>query len=100
MSTTNFSLSIYIPSSATDPADYTSVLDRSLTFNTQLPPMTVPVPIIDDDLDEEDLERFTASLVLVTNNPRVQIAPPLAEVIIEDNDGKCEECRIGGNSTD
>ena len=100
MSTINFRLSIYIPSSATDPADYTSVLDQSLTFSTQLPPMTVFVPIKDNNLDEEDLERFTASLVLVTNNPRVQIAPPPAEVIIEDNDGKCEECRIGGNSTD
>ena len=53
--------------------------------------MTILVPIEDDLLDEEDLERFTASLVLVTDNPRVQIAPPQAEVIIEDNDGKCEQ---------
>ena len=52
--------------------------------------MTVLVPIQDDDLDEEDLERFIATLELVTDNPRVQIAPPLAEVIIEDNDGKWE----------
>ena len=52
--------------------------------------MTVLVPIIDDLLDEEDLERFTASLTLVTDNPRVMIDPPMAEVLIRDNDGKCE----------
>lgn len=70
--------------------DYTSVLDRSLTFSTRLPPMTVLVPINDDLIDEEDIERFTASLVLVTDNPRVQIAPQEAEVLILDNDGKYE----------
>ena len=51
------------------------------------------MPIEDDDLDEEDLERFIATLALVTDNPRVEIDPPLAEVIIEDNDGKCEHSR-------
>jgi hypothetical protein len=51
--------------------------------------MDVDVPIIDDDLDEEDIERFIASLTLVTDNPRVMIRPPMAEVFIQDNDGKC-----------
>ena len=74
----------------TAPEDYTGIFNQALTFSTRLPPMTVLVPINDDDLDEEDRERFTASLVLLTNNPRVQIAPPQTEVIIEDNDGKYE----------
>ena len=50
--------------------------------------VTIPVPIIDDNLDEEDEERFTASLTQVTVNPRVSIAPSEAEVLIADNDGK------------
>ena len=79
----------HVPSSTTAPDDYTSVL-QTLTFRSRLPSMTVLVPINDDDLDEEDLERFTASLTLVTDNPRVTINPPMAEVLIVDNDGKCE----------
>ena len=75
---------------ATAPIDYTSVLGQALTFRSRLPSMTVLVPIIDDLLDEEDIERFTANLTLVTDNPRVEIAPPMAEVLILDNDGKCE----------
>jgi hypothetical protein len=51
--------------------------------------MVVDVPINDDDFDEEDIEKFTASLRLVTDNPRVEISPPMAEVFIQDNDGKC-----------
>ena len=80
---------IIVPSSTTAPDDYTSVL-QNLTFRSRLPSMTVLVPINDDLLDEEDLERFTASLTLVTDNPRVSIVPPMAEVLIVDNDGKCE----------
>ena len=84
------SIFVIVPSSTTAPDDYTSVL-QTLTFRSRLPSMTVLVPIIDDLLDEEDLERFTASLTLVTDNPRVTIAPPMAEVLIRDNDGKCEQ---------
>jgi hypothetical protein len=78
-----------IPSSAVDPVDYTSVLNLALTFSSRLPSMDVDVPINDDDFDEEDIERFTASLRLVTDNPHVEIRPPMAEVFIQDNDGKC-----------
>ena len=47
---------------------------------------TVSVQIEDDLIDEEDIERFTASLVLDTDNPRVTIDPDMAEVVIADND--------------
>ena len=80
-------------SSPAAPGDYTGILDQALTFSSRLPPMTVLVPIKDDFLDEEDLERFMTTMVLVTDNPRVLINPPLAEVIIEDNDGKCKHSR-------
>ena len=69
------------------PSDYTGVLNQALTFSSPSPSMNVPVPIINDDFDEEDTETFFASLVLDTNNPRVLISPSLAEVIIMDNDG-------------
>ena len=75
----------------TAPDDYTGIQNRSLTFSTPLPPMSIPVTILDDLFDEEDIERFTASLTLVTDNPRVQIDPSLAEVLIEDDDGMCEQ---------
>ncbi len=64
-------------------------MNQVLTFSSRLPSMVVDVPIIDDDLDEEDIERFIASLTLVTDNPRVTIRPPMAEVFIQDNDGMC-----------
>ena len=62
------------------PGDYTGILDRALTFSPQLPSMTVLVPIEDDLIDEEDLERFTVSLILVTDNALVLIALPQVEV--------------------
>ena len=49
--------------------------------------VTIPVPIVDDRLDEEDEERFTASLTQVTVNDRVTISRPEAEVLITDDDG-------------
>ena len=49
--------------------------------------ITFPVPIVDDNLDEEELERFIASLTRVTDNPRVTIDPDQADVFIRDNDG-------------
>ena len=71
----------------TAPDDYSGIQNRLLTFSAASTSVTVPVPIIDDLLDEEDTEKFNASLVQVTNSPRVLIDPQLAEVIILDNDG-------------
>ena len=42
------------------------------------------VPIVDDSMDEADVERFTISLALETDNPRVMISPSVAEIYIED----------------
>ena len=52
------------------------------------------VPIKDDELDEVDIETFTASLVRVTDNRLVSINPGLAEVRIEDTDGKTDTLMI------
>lgn len=52
--------------------------------------MTISVPIVDDNVDEMDLERFTALLERVTDNPRVTINPEGAEVVIQDNDGNVD----------
>ena len=60
--------------------------------------LTVPVTIVDDNLDEIDLENFTASLVRVTDISLVTINPELAQVIIEDNDGNVNTLKINFNS--
>ena len=70
----------FLLSPTAPPGDYTGILDRALTFSPQLPSMTVLVPIEDDLIDEEDLERFTVSLILVTDNALVLIALPQVEV--------------------
>ena len=81
-----YTVDIYLHS-LTAPDDY-ATQNTSLTFNSVTTQLLVPVPIVDDELDEEDEERFTALLNLVTNNPRVTIDPAMAEVLIVDNDGK------------
>ena len=75
---------------STAPDDYIGIQNQPLTFRAQLPPMSVPVTILNDLLDEEDNETFHTLLVLVTDNPRVQIDPSLAEVLIQDDDGMYE----------
>lgn len=69
----------------TAPGDYTSALGQALTFSSHHP-LNVSVPIIDDDLDEGE-ETFTASLLLVTDNPRIIIDPSDIEIMIKDDDG-------------
>ena len=74
---------------STAPDDYTGIQNQPLTFRAQLPPMSVHVTIL-NELNVEDNETFYALLVLVTGNPRVQIDPSLAEVLIQDDDGMYE----------
>ena len=69
------------------PGDYASQ-DIQITFGPDSRAVSVPVPIVDDQLDEENIERFTASLTQDTVNPRVTVSPDQAEVQIIDNDGK------------
>ena len=76
-----------ILSPCTAPDDYDRQ-DVQITFGPASQTVQVPVPIVDDTLDEESVERFTASLVQDTVNPRVTVNPDEAEVRIIDNDGK------------
>ena len=48
------------------------------------------VPIVDDNIDEADVERFTVSLALETDNPRVTISPSDADIYIEDRGSENE----------
>ena len=59
--------------------------DELLTFSLSVTQLTVPVSIVDDDIDEIHSENFTTSLVHVTDNSRVIIYPGLAKVTIEDD---------------
>ena len=71
----------------TAPGDYTHQ-DIQITFGPMSQSAAVRIPIVDDTLDEDSMERFTVSLILDTDNPRVTVSPDLAEVRIIDNDGK------------
>ena len=72
----------------TAPNDYTGQQDEPIPISSSVTESIFPVPIEDDNLTEEELERFTASLTLVTVNPRVTIAPEQADIFIQDNDSK------------
>ena len=56
------------------------------------------VPIVDDNIYEADVERFTVSLALETDHPRVTISPSVAEIYIEDrgivNSTECSKLSI------
>ena len=66
------------------PDDYTGQVE-SLTFSSSVAELSVLVPIEDDNLDEEDFEKFIA--ILITVNQRVTLAPGMADVFIQDDDG-------------
>ena len=55
-----------------------------LTFDSTTSEIWLEVPIIDDDLCEEN---ETIDLMLTTSNPDVKLAPATGEIIIIDDDG-------------
>ena len=57
----------------------------TLTFSASDREQTVLVPIMDDDEFEQDLEAFTAQLVLASRI-NVVLSPDFAVVLIRDND--------------
>ena len=59
-------------------------------FSSDVDRVTVNVSIVDDQIAENP-EQFFADLTLITDNDRVSIAPPMATVVISDNDGKMNE---------
>ena len=73
-------------SSSPGPNDYTTV-DRLLVFNGSTDNIMVDVPIVDDDLAEDD-EVFSAELVAVAPSALITIAPATTTINIIDNDGK------------
>ena len=73
-------------STAVSPSDYTSV-DMILTFSPTNNRIIVPVPLVDDDIDEEN-ETFSAHLELnQSNNDLILISPKYASLLIVDDDG-------------
>ena len=72
---------------STAPADYTSMLDKPLTFTRGSPSQSVTITIR-DDTTVEDSEKFVARLsVNAALYPGVRLAPDTANVIIAP-DGK------------
>ena len=70
-------------------SDYQSV-NQTLTFSPTNTTITISVPILDDQVDE-DREFFIVKLALVNEQQNVQIQPDEATVFVEDNDGKLKQ---------
>ena len=66
--------------------DYGEISDRQLIFSSAVSNLAVHVDIIDDNVLEELVERFTAVLSSVV--PRLTLLPEVANVDIIDNDGQ------------
>ena len=81
-------LSISTPNSLLAPGDYAAVISQPLLFNPNITSVSVSIPIIDDDLDEEN-EYFFANLDYDTVRPNVMLDPNVTRIVIEDNDGTC-----------
>ena len=69
----------------TAPGDYSAVSGFSVVFGPDEEVKTVEVPIVNDDLLEED-ENFFGRLV--TSDPDVDVINPNAEVTIIDDESK------------
>ena len=70
--------------SSLDPLDYNGAGDIVLTFDSTTPAIWLDIPIIDDDLCEND---ETIDLMLTTSSPDVNLDPATGEIIIIDDDG-------------
>ena len=66
--------------------DYGEISDRQLIFSSAVSNLAVRVDIIDDNVLEELVERFTAVLSSVV--PRLTLLPEVANIDITDNDGQ------------
>ena len=71
--------------SANPDQDYNTLL-AILTFSSTVSSQSVDVTINDDTIDEND-ELFIGNLLSATN-PRVQLNPTAADILIMDNDSK------------
>ena len=78
-----------VDGTALSDSDYQSV-NQTLTFSPINTAITISVPILDDQVDE-DQEFFIVKLVLVNEQQNVQIQPDEATVFVEDNDGKLKQ---------
>ena len=67
-----------------DPLDYNGAGDMVLTFDSTTSEIWLDVPIIDDDLCEND---EIIDLLLTTSSPDVNLDPAIGEIIIIDDDG-------------
>ena len=70
--------------SSVDPLDYTGAGVMVLTFDSTTDEIWLDVPIIDDDLCEND---EIIDLLLTTSSPDVNLNPAIGEIIIVDDDG-------------
>ena len=79
------------PNSLLAPRDYAAVISQPLSFNLSTTSVSVSIPIVDDDLDEEN-EDFFANLDYNIVRPNVVLDPNVTRILIEDNDGTCMLC--------
>ena len=75
-------------------SDYTGRANLQISLNTTSPSVSVPLPIINDNV-HEDAEVFAVSLTLSTPNARVVLLPATAQITILDDDDMSTE----GNSS-
>ena len=66
--------------------DYGEISDRQLIFSSAVSNLAVRVDIINDNVLEDLVERFTAVLSSVV--PRLTLLPEVANIDITDNDGQ------------
>ena len=71
-----------------DGLDFVGIIGRQLTFGPAVSSIAVPVDIIDDDLLEELIESFSASLT--SDVPRLELSPDkvMVNIIDDENDSK------------
>ena len=69
-------------------ADYENTT-ADLRFGPSSRNQCVPIPLINDMVPEVP-EHFTVMLGMVTPLPGIVLAPDIATIVINDDDGKCE----------
>ena len=83
--------------SAMADSDYTTNTGM-LRFNSKDIVHTIMIPITDDEIYEDAVERFTIDLTLVSSLARVSAAPAVSEILITDDDKPTLTIEIEGDT--
>ena len=73
-------------------ADYTSIA-TNLRFGLNSRNQCVLIPVINDMVSETQ-EYFQVKVAMATPLPGIVLTPDTATIVINDDDGKCEDCTV------